>query len=94
MHIKICFSVNAYELCVLNVVTFHFKNRADTQLYSGYFDIVQDDGRIVSINSDHQNDLYHAVAQATGSETEDPKMEALTLRKKVKNEVCKLNLWL
>lgn len=91
---KINVTVNAYELCELNVVTFHFKNRADTQLYSGHFDIVQDDGRIVSINSDHQNALYHAVAQATGSKTEDPKKEAVMLRNKVKNEVSKLNLWL
>ncbi|XP_059367657.1 uncharacterized protein LOC132106059 [Carassius carassius] len=62
-------------------------SQADTQLYSGRFDIVQDDGRIVSVNSDHQNALYHAVAQATGSETKDLKMEALMLRKKVKNEI-------
>lgn len=78
----------------MNVVTFNFTNRADTELYSGRFDIVQDDGRIVSVNSDHQNALYHAVAQATGSETKDLKVEALMLRKKVKNEVSKLSLWL
>jgi len=64
-----------------------FKNRADAQLYSGHFDIVQDDGKIISVNSDHQNALYHAVAQATGSKME----EALMLRKKVQNEVSTLN---
>ncbi|XP_016115651.1 uncharacterized protein [Sinocyclocheilus grahami] len=62
-------------------------SQADTQLYSGCFDIVQDDGRIVSVNSDHQNALYHAVAQATGSETKDLQKEALILRIKVKNEI-------
>ncbi|XP_016328326.1 uncharacterized protein LOC107677803 [Sinocyclocheilus anshuiensis] len=62
-------------------------SQADTQLYSGRFDIVQDDGRIVSVNSDHQNALYHAVAQATGSETKDLQKEALILRIKVKNEI-------
>ncbi|RXN30015.1 hypothetical protein ROHU_018069 [Labeo rohita] len=50
-------------------------SQADTQLYSGRFDIVQDDGRIVSVNSNDQNALYHAVAQATGSETKDLKKE-------------------
>ncbi|XP_056090572.1 uncharacterized protein LOC130070269 [Rhinichthys klamathensis goyatoka] len=58
-------------------------SQADAQLYSGHFDIVQDDGKIISVNSDHQNALYHAVAQATGSKME----EALVLRKKVKNEI-------
>ncbi|XP_042578754.1 uncharacterized protein LOC122137151 [Cyprinus carpio] len=62
-------------------------SQADTELYSGRFDIVQDDDRIVSVNSDHQNALYHAVAQATGSETKDLNVEALMLRKKVKNEI-------
>ncbi|XP_052409495.1 uncharacterized protein LOC127955908 [Carassius gibelio] len=62
-------------------------SQADTELYNGCFDIVQDDGRIVSVNSDHQNALYHAVAQATVSETKDLKTEALMLRMKVKNEI-------
>ncbi|XDV26047.1 hypothetical protein PO909_029851, partial [Leuciscus waleckii] len=62
-------------------------SQADAQLYSGHFDIVQDDGKIISVNSDHQSALYHAVAQATGSKTEDPKKEALILREKVKNEI-------
>ncbi|KAL1276653.1 hypothetical protein QQF64_036276 [Cirrhinus molitorella] len=62
-------------------------SQADTQLYSGRFDIVQDDGRTVNVNSDNQNALYQAIAQATGSKTKDLKMEALTLRKKVKNEI-------
>ncbi|XP_067248763.1 uncharacterized protein [Chanodichthys erythropterus] len=59
-------------------------SQVDAQLYSGHFDIVQDDGKIISVNSDHQNALYHAVAQATGSKMEE---EALILRKKVKNEI-------
>ncbi|XP_051747343.1 uncharacterized protein LOC127511048 isoform X6 [Ctenopharyngodon idella] len=58
-------------------------SQADAQLYNGHFDIVQDDGKIISVNSDHQNALYHAVAQATGSKME----EALMLRNKVKNEI-------
>ncbi|XP_077065732.1 uncharacterized protein LOC143718601 [Siphateles boraxobius] len=58
-------------------------SQAYAQLYSGHFDIVQDDGKIISVNSDHQNALYHAVAQATGSKMED----ALMLRKKVQNEI-------
>ncbi|KAG1928587.1 preprotein translocase subunit SecA [Pimephales promelas] len=58
-------------------------SQADAQMYSGHFDIVQDDGKIISVNSDHQNALYHAVAQATGSKME----EALMLRKKVQNEI-------
>ncbi|CAM4573095.1 unnamed protein product [Leuciscus chuanchicus] len=58
-------------------------SQADAQLYSGHFDIVQDDGKIISVNSDHQNALYHALAQATGSKME----EALMLRKKVQNEI-------
>ncbi|KAK2892403.1 hypothetical protein Q8A67_012391 [Cirrhinus molitorella] len=62
-------------------------SQPDTQLYSGRFDIVQDDGRTVNVNSDNQNALYQAIAQATGSKTKDLKMEALTLRKKVKNEI-------
>ncbi|XP_034158338.2 uncharacterized protein LOC113528924 [Pangasianodon hypophthalmus] len=62
-------------------------SQAGAQQYSGQFDIVQDDGRIISVDSDHQNALYHAVAQATGSKTEDPKKEALMLREKVKNEI-------
>ncbi|CAM4573302.1 unnamed protein product [Leuciscus chuanchicus] len=62
-------------------------SQADAQLYSGHFDIVQDDGKIISVNSDHQSALYHAVAQVTGSKTEDPKKEALILREKVKNEI-------
>ncbi|RXN12430.1 hypothetical protein ROHU_010113 [Labeo rohita] len=62
-------------------------SQADTQLYSGRFDIVQDDGRIVSINSNDQNTLYQAVAQATGTETKDLKKEALMLQNKVKNEI-------
>ncbi|XP_039509517.1 uncharacterized protein LOC120464199 [Pimephales promelas] len=58
-------------------------SQADAQLYSGHFDIVQDDGKIISVNSDHHDALYHALAQATGSKMED----ALVLRKKVKNEI-------
>ncbi|KAK9976688.1 hypothetical protein ABG768_021893 [Culter alburnus] len=58
--------------------------QADAHLYSGHFDIVQDDGKIISVNSDHQNALYHALAQATGSKIKE---EALMLRKKVKNEI-------
>ncbi|XDV26026.1 hypothetical protein PO909_029834 [Leuciscus waleckii] len=58
-------------------------SQADAQLYSGHFDIVQDDGKIISVNSDHQSALYHAVAQATGSKME----EALMLRKRVQNEI-------
>lgn len=65
----------------------HFKPRAGAQLYSGHFDVVADDGRIVSVSSDPKNALYQAVAQATGSVTEDPKKEALILREKVKSEV-------
>ncbi|KAI7793445.1 hypothetical protein IRJ41_023817 [Triplophysa rosa] len=63
--------------------------QAGSQLYSGHFDIVQDDGKIIKVNSDDQNALYHAVVQATGSKTEDPKKEALMLREKVKNESVK-----
>ncbi|XP_048011335.1 uncharacterized protein LOC125244980 [Megalobrama amblycephala] len=62
-------------------------SQADAQMYSGHFDIVQDDGRIISVNSDREIALYDAVAQATGSKTEDPKKEALILREKVKNEI-------
>ncbi|XP_051987382.1 uncharacterized protein LOC127647274 [Xyrauchen texanus] len=62
-------------------------SQAGAQLNSGHFYVVQDDGRIISINSDHQNALYHAVAQATGSKTEDLNKEALMLRQKVKNEI-------
>ncbi|KAA0703640.1 hypothetical protein E1301_Tti015514 [Triplophysa tibetana] len=58
-----------------------------SQLYSGHFDIVQDDGKIIKVNSDDQNALYYAVVQANGSKTEDPKKEALMLREKVKNEI-------
>lgn len=58
-------------------------SQTDAQLYSGHFDIVQDDGKIISVNSDHQSALYHAVAQATGSKME----EALMLRKRVQNEI-------
>ncbi|XP_048010494.1 uncharacterized protein LOC125244454 [Megalobrama amblycephala] len=47
-------------------------SQADAQMYSGHFDIIA---------------LYDAVAQATGSKTEDPKKEALILREKVKNEI-------
>ncbi|KAK9976718.1 hypothetical protein ABG768_021923 [Culter alburnus] len=63
------------------------KSQPDAQLYSGQFDIVQDDGKIISINSDRQIALYDAVAQATGSKTENPKKEALILREKVKSEI-------
>ncbi|KAI4893737.1 hypothetical protein NFI96_026669, partial [Prochilodus magdalenae] len=59
----------------------------EQKLYSGHFDIVQDDGNIIPINSDSQNCFYHAIAQATGNQTDDPKQEALILRNKVKNEV-------
>ncbi|XP_056593358.1 uncharacterized protein LOC130412201 [Triplophysa dalaica] len=61
--------------------------KAVSQLDSGRFDIVQDDGKIISINTDDQNALYHAVMHATGSKTKDPKKEAMMLREKVKNEV-------
>lgn len=75
---------------LLNTVcstSFPFKNRAAAQLYSGHFAVVQDDGRIISVDSDRPNALYHALAQAMGSETEDPKKEALMLREKVIKEV-------
>ncbi|XP_036418950.1 uncharacterized protein LOC118802510 [Colossoma macropomum] len=61
----------------------------EQQLYSGHFDIVQDDGKIIAVNSDNQNCLYHAIAQSTGNKTDDPKKEAVNLRDKVKNEVQK-----
>ncbi|XP_060768159.1 uncharacterized protein LOC132875403 [Neoarius graeffei] len=61
--------------------------QAGVQLYGGHFDLIQEDGRIISVSSDPQNALYHAVAQATGNETEDPKKEALVLREKVKKEI-------
>ena len=48
---------------------------------------MQDDGKIIAVNSDNQNCLYHAIAQATGNKTDDPKEEAVNLRDKVKNEV-------
>lgn len=64
------------------------------QLYGGHFDLIQEDGRIISVSSDPQNALYHAVAQATGNKTEDPKKEALVLREKVKKEVSSFNVWL
>ncbi|CAK6983566.1 uncharacterized protein LOC122981724 [Scomber scombrus] len=57
------------------------------QAYSGHFDIVQDDGTVVKVNSENQNSLYHAVVQATGSDPSDPKAAAMKLREKVKNEV-------
>eukprot|EP00064_Thunnus_orientalis_P025120 superscaffoldBa00011948_g25447 len=57
------------------------------QFYSGRFDIVQDDGTVVNVNSEHQNCLYHAIAQATGSDPSDLKGAAVKLREKVKNEV-------
>ncbi|KAA0704158.1 hypothetical protein E1301_Tti023516 [Triplophysa tibetana] len=63
------------------------ESQAVSQLDSGRFDIVQEDGKTISINTDDQNALYHAVVQATGSKTKDPKKEALMLREKVKNEV-------
>ncbi|KAA0704162.1 hypothetical protein E1301_Tti000197 [Triplophysa tibetana] len=61
--------------------------QAGSQLYSGRFDIVQDDGKINKVNSDDHNALYHAVAQATSSKTEEPSTKALMLREKVKNEI-------
>ncbi|XP_067449614.1 uncharacterized protein [Thunnus thynnus] len=57
------------------------------QFYSGHFDIVQDDGTVVNVNSEHQNSLYHAITQATGSDRSDLKGAAVKLREKVKNEV-------
>ncbi|XP_042263836.1 uncharacterized protein LOC121895074 [Thunnus maccoyii] len=57
------------------------------QFYSGRFDIVQDDGTVVNVNSEHQNCLYHAIAQATGSDRSDLKGAAVKLHEKVKNEV-------
>lgn len=71
-----------------------FENRAVSQLDSGRFDIVQDDGKIISINTDDQNALYQAVVQATGSKTKDPKKEAMMLREKVKNEASAFHFWL
>ncbi|KAI7793682.1 hypothetical protein IRJ41_025213, partial [Triplophysa rosa] len=65
-------------------------SQAGSQLYSGRFDILQDDGEMISkisINSNDQNALYQAVVQATGTKTKDPKKEALMLREKVKNEI-------
>ncbi|KAG7314318.1 hypothetical protein KOW79_021621 [Hemibagrus wyckioides] len=62
-------------------------SQAGAQLYSGHFAVVADDGRIVNVSSDPKNALYQAVAQATGSVTEDPKKEALILREKVKSEI-------
>ncbi|KAI4890633.1 hypothetical protein NFI96_016962, partial [Prochilodus magdalenae] len=61
----------------------------EQQLYSGRFEIVQDDGKIIAINPDNQHDFYYAIAQATGNKTDDPTREALILRDKVKNEVQK-----
>ncbi|CAK6981995.1 uncharacterized protein LOC121895074 [Scomber scombrus] len=57
------------------------------QAYSGHFDIVQDDGKVVKVKSKHQNCLYHAVVQATGSDPSDLRGAAVELRDKVKNEV-------
>ncbi|XP_073730550.1 uncharacterized protein [Misgurnus anguillicaudatus] len=62
-------------------------SQASAKLYSGHFGIIQDDGIIISVKSDHQNALYQAVVQATGSTAEDPEKEALVLREKVKNEI-------
>ncbi|XP_044206348.1 uncharacterized protein LOC122981723 isoform X1 [Thunnus albacares] len=59
----------------------------EPQFYSGHFDIVQDDGTVVNVNSEHQNSLYHAIAQATGSDRSDLKGAAVKLHEKVKNEV-------
>ncbi|CAK6977192.1 uncharacterized protein LOC121895074, partial [Scomber scombrus] len=56
------------------------------QAYSGHFDIVQDDGKVVKVNSKNQNCLYHAVVQATGSDPSDLKGAAVELRERVKNE--------
>uniref|UniRef100_UPI0037E76790 uncharacterized protein isoform X2 n=1 Tax=Semicossyphus pulcher TaxID=241346 RepID=UPI0037E76790 len=57
------------------------------QLYSGHFDIVKGDGTVTKGISEHQNCLYHAIAQATGSDPSDLKGDAVKLRQKVKNEV-------
>ncbi|KAF5880029.1 Protein translocase subunit SecA [Clarias magur] len=57
------------------------------ELYRGHFDIVQGDGKIVSVDVDHQNAIYHAVARANGDKTTDVNKEALVLREKVKNEI-------
>ncbi|XP_076836233.1 uncharacterized protein LOC143481929 isoform X2 [Brachyhypopomus gauderio] len=68
---------------------FKSKIQGEQQLYSGHFEIVQADGKILRVNSENQNCLYHAIAQVTGSNTDDPKKESIILREKVKNEVQK-----
>uniref|UniRef100_UPI0037E947D5 uncharacterized protein n=1 Tax=Semicossyphus pulcher TaxID=241346 RepID=UPI0037E947D5 len=58
-----------------------------SKFYSGHFDIVEDDDTVTKVISEHQNCLYHAIAQATGSDPSDLKGDAVKLRQKVKNEV-------
>ncbi|KAM9440454.1 uncharacterized protein Hap1MRO34_025693 [Clarias gariepinus] len=61
--------------------------QAGAELCSGHFDIIQDDSKIVSVDVDHQNGIYHALAQASGAKMEDVNKEALVLQNKVKNEI-------
>ncbi|XP_066536390.1 uncharacterized protein [Hoplias malabaricus] len=59
------------------------------QMYRGQFEIVQDGDQVIPVYAAYKNGLYHAIAQATGNNSEDSQRGALWLREKVKNEVQK-----
>ncbi|XP_028848110.1 uncharacterized protein LOC114797369 [Denticeps clupeoides] len=62
--------------------------RGEENPYTGHFDILRPDGRVVRVDSKGQNCLYHAIVQATSrGQTQDLHEEARRLRTHVKNEV-------
>lgn len=62
-------------------------NSGEQTSYIGHFEILRPDGTVVPVNSEGQNCLYHAIAQANSKNPGDIKTEAKVLRNEVKNTV-------
>lgn len=61
--------------------------RGEQSPCTGHFEILRPDGTTIPVNSEDQNCLYHAVAQATGKNPGDVGKEARILREQVRNNV-------